>query len=204
MERHERPARRASDGLALAILDEVDYPMVLVTQELAVRLANRWAQSLLRAPQALTLQPGRLQADDEGGRQALRAAVADAIGRGLRRALVLRGLGTVAVVPVPGDDGDATALLIFAKPSVCQTLSIDGFAREFALTPGETEVLHGLCAGESPLRIAHQRGVALSTVRTQIGSLRAKTDAKDIRALMRQLARLPPLVPRVGLTQAAS
>lgn len=201
MQRHEsnaRPARAADDRLALAILDEVDYPMVMVTRELGVRLANRCARALLCAPARWSLQPGRLQVDDDGERQALFAAVADAIGNGLRRALTLRGTGTVAVVPVPGEHGTA-ALLIFAKPSVCQTLSIDGFAREFALTPGETEVLHGLCAGDSPLHIARQRGVALSTVRTQIGSLRAKTDTKDIRTLMRQLARLPPLVQRVGL-----
>jgi DNA-binding CsgD family transcriptional regulator len=200
MQGHERAARADDDRLALAILDEVDYPMVLVTRELGVRLANRCARSLLRGPAPWSLQPGRLQIDDDSERHALSAAVADAIGNGLRRALTLRGTGTVAVVPVPGEHGAAAALLIFAKPSVCQTLSIDGFAREFALTPGETEVLHGLCAGDSPLHIARQRGVALSTVRTQIGSLRAKTDTKDIRTLLRQLAQLPPLVQRVGPT----
>jgi hypothetical protein len=36
--------------------------------------------------------------------------------------------------------------------------------------------------------------VALSTVRTQIGSIRTKTGAGSIRDLVRQVALLPPLV----------
>jgi hypothetical protein len=56
--------------------------------------------------------------------------------------------------------------------------------------------------------------VAVSTVRTQIGSIRAKTGAGSIRELVRQVAVLPPLVgalrgaagsaqqPRPGTRQA--
>jgi hypothetical protein len=36
--------------------------------------------------------------------------------------------------------------------------------------------------------------VGLSTIRTQIGSIRLKTGASSIRALVRQVALLPPLV----------
>ncbi|MEO8311967.1 MAG: helix-turn-helix transcriptional regulator, partial [Caldimonas sp.] len=36
-------------------------------------------------------------------------------------------------------------------------------------------------------------GVAISTVRSQIGSMRAKTGAESIRALVRQVAVLPPV-----------
>jgi DNA-binding CsgD family transcriptional regulator len=45
-----------------------------------------------------------------------------------------------------------------------------------------------------PTLIAQTQGVAVSTVRTQIGSIRAKTGAASISALVRQVAVLPPLV----------
>jgi DNA-binding CsgD family transcriptional regulator len=62
------------------------------------------------------------------------------------------------------------------------------------LTPAETRVLELLCAGVRPTEIAGRAGVAVSTVRTQIGSIRAKTGAASIRELVRQVAVLPPLV----------
>jgi DNA-binding CsgD family transcriptional regulator len=45
-----------------------------------------------------------------------------------------------------------------------------------------------------PTEIAQRQSVAVSTVRTQIGSIRAKTGAGSIRELVRQVAVLPPLV----------
>ena len=48
--------------------------------------------------------------------------------------------------------------------------------------------------GAPPGEIASGLGVAVSTVRTQIGNLRLKTGAGSIRALVRQVAVLPPLV----------
>ena len=45
-----------------------------------------------------------------------------------------------------------------------------------------------------PNEIASRAGVAVSTVRTQIGSIRSKTGATSIRELVRQVAVLPPLV----------
>jgi DNA-binding CsgD family transcriptional regulator len=55
-------------------------------------------------------------------------------------------------------------------------------------------VLEHLCGGVRPTEIAQRQGVAVSTVRTQIGSIRAKTGATSIRELVRQVAVLPPLV----------
>jgi DNA-binding CsgD family transcriptional regulator len=51
-----------------------------------------------------------------------------------------------------------------------------------------------LCAGLDPQEVASQQGVAISTVRSQISSIRSKTGAPSIRELVRQVAVLPPLV----------
>jgi hypothetical protein len=55
-------------------------------------------------------------------------------------------------------------------------------------------VLIALCDGASPSDIAQANGVAISTVRTQIANIRAKTGSDSIRSLIHQVAVLPPLV----------
>ena len=77
---------------------------------------------------------------------------------------------------------------------MCQELSAQWFARHHGLTLAETHVLEALCTGARPAEVAATKGVALSTVRSHISSLRAKTGAPSIRDLVRQVAVLPPLV----------
>ncbi len=55
-------------------------------------------------------------------------------------------------------------------------------------------MLIALCDGVPPAVAAAQHGVAISTVRTQIGSIRAKTGAASIRDLIHKVASLPPLM----------
>ncbi len=85
-------------------------------------------------------------------------------------------------------------LLVLGKRQVCASLSVQGFARSMKLTPAETRVLERLCAGVRPNTIAVEQAVAVSTIRTQIGSIRAKTGAASIAELVRQVAVLPPVV----------
>jgi DNA-binding NarL/FixJ family response regulator len=72
---------------------------------------------------------------------------------------------------------------------------VEFFARERCLTGAETHVLRALCEGERPVEIARRCGVALSTVRTQISSLRLTTGASCINELVRIVTMLPPIVP---------
>ena len=44
------------------------------------------------------------------------------------------------------------------------------------------------------MEAAAELGVGIATVRSQIGSIRQKTGAQNIRALVRQVAVLPPLM----------
>jgi len=62
------------------------------------------------------------------------------------------------------------------------------------LDAAETRVLVALCQGIPPGAAAAEIGVGIATVRTQIGSIRQKTGAQSIRALVRQVAVLPPLM----------
>lgn len=186
----------AFGALAGAILDEIDYPVLLVTEELHLQHGNRIARTLLARRDPFLLEAGQLQLRSEGQQMQLRRAVDAAVQRG-RRGLIAprvdRGfLPSLAVLPA--GPGSKLALLILAKPALCQGLTLQAYAREHGLTEGEREVLGALCAGHSPEEIAQQRQVALSTVRTQIGAIRAKTGARDIGALVRSMSVLPPLV----------
>lgn len=194
---HEPPDARAG-GLVRAVLDEIDYPMLLVDARLQLLLANRAARRLLDASGAVRSEGGTIAARDQKDQAALAAAVGDAAQRGLRRWLRLRDSpaqpATLAIVPAGGDEAPGAAVLVFARASLCPALSIDSFARACALTPSETEVLHALSAGETPRAMAARRGVSLTTVRTQLCALRTKTGLADLRSMVRELARLPPMM----------
>lgn len=190
---HPAAAAEWTESLTPAMLDELDYPMMMLGRGLTLRWANRVAQWLLERGAPLKRDGARLQPNDADERIAFAQAVATAIDRGLRRWLTLGGQA-FAVVPL----GESGALVIGGRSSLCQALSIDGFARQCGLTSSEAQVLHALCAGQSPTQIARERGVKLSTVRTQLGALRTKVGASDIRAVVRLVATLPPMVRLVA------
>ena len=196
------PERRSSSAqgarwLAL-MLDEIDYGMVLLSEAGQVLHVNHAAKAELDGDHPLQLQGRELRArlaqDVAPLGDALLAAQ-----RGLRRLLTLgerESPLSLAVVPLGAlatGAGQAT-LLLLGKRRVCERLSVQWFARTHALTPAETRVLEALCQGLEPREVAEQNGVGLATVRTQIGSIRAKTGTDSIRDLVRRVAVLPPMV----------
>lgn len=189
-----------------AALDEIDYGIVLIGDDGRVQHANQVALAELDAQHPLLLCFGELRARRGADAQALLAALHDAQHRGLRRLLTL-GEGTqqvsASVVPLASPGG---TLVILGKRRVSAELAVQGFARLHGLTGGEARVLAALCGGARPAEVAREHGVALSTVRSQIGSIRLKTGAASIRDLLAQVARLPPLMGRLrgGLDRMGS
>lgn len=195
----ERRSRGHDGATWLAdMLDEIDYGMLLVGDGAQLSYMNHAARLELDGQHPLQLLGRTLRAQHPQDTARLADALA-AAQRGLRR-LVTLGSGShrvcVSVVPLAGAaTGAAPAtLLVLGKRQVCEQLSVQAYARSLSLTPAETRVLEGLCGGVRPAEIARRAGVAVSTVRTQIGSVRAKTGAASIRELVRQVAVLPPLV----------
>ena len=211
------PERRSAESLGqclMRMLDEIDYGMLLVGPDAQVIYLNHAARLELDAAHPLQLLGSALRAQQPQDVAPLFDALA-AAQRGLRK-LVTLGNGehrvSVSIVPLPagagglreGEAGPAT-LLVMGKRQVCEQLSVRGFARSVNLTPAETRVLELLCNGVRPSQVARVQSVAISTVRTQIGSIRAKTGAASISELVRQLAVLPPLLGalRVSVLAAA-
>lgn len=190
-----------------ATLDEIDYGLLLLDGGGRVVHVNHAARAELDAGHALQLRGHELCARRPDDGAPLREALAAARQRGLRRLITLGGDATprssVAVVPLPTPDDAGATLLMLGKRKVCEPLSVHGFARCHGLTGAETRVLVELCHGMPPGEIASELGVAISTVRTQIGNLRLKTGAQSIRALVRQVAVLPPLMGALRRSAAA-
>ncbi len=185
-------------SLLAATLDEIDYGMLLVDGTAEVLQCNRAARLEL-AEHPLRLVGNRLRARELRDMVPLHKALLEAHQRGKRRLLIVGAPGerrTLAIVPLmpARDPGTARALVMLARREMCVCLSVEAFARAHRLTLAETRVLKALAGGARPNDIALQHDVELSTVRSQLRAIRAKTGAADIASLLRQVALLPPMV----------
>jgi DNA-binding CsgD family transcriptional regulator len=207
-----RPGPLAPSLLAV-VLDEIDYGVMVVDAVSGALLhANRLALEEAHAHRTLDLGTGRVVAVDGAGQRALAAAL-QAVQLGRRSLLALRpapgeaatardggprahgSTVQVSVVPLASESGVSRALLVFGKRQVADTLSVGFYARAHALTPTEDAVLLSLCRGLRPTQIASDHGVAISTVRTHVNSIRVKTGTASIRELVDRIAALPPMAP---------
>jgi DNA-binding CsgD family transcriptional regulator len=198
----DEPAAAPSLGARwlMAALDEIDYGIVLLNAQTGqVQHVNHTARAELDSDHALQLLAQTLRARDPVDAAHLQRALDDASRRGMRKLLTV-GAGeaqvNLSIVPLRagGDDGQTPALLMFGKRRVSGELAVQAFARIHGLTPCETRILLALCEGVLPADAAARNGVALSTVRSQIGSIRAKTGASSLRNLIHKVASLPPLM----------
>lgn len=201
------PAARPQDGddelgAGLgALMDELAHGVLIVSQ----------AGKLLHANQAARHELARRRVAGAGGRllqllappdaQALQTALHKAI-QG-KRSLITVSLGqgealSLAVLPLRSQEeagSPAMAALMFARTSVCDSLMLCFFARGHGLTNAEEQVLGILCQGYSAPQVAAQLKVAVSTVRSHVRSLCAKTRSRGVRELVKRLAVLPPVAP---------
>jgi DNA-binding CsgD family transcriptional regulator len=99
----------------------------------------------------------------------------------------------VAFVPMSSPEDGALAMLVIGKRHRCESLTLEFFARTHGLTAAETKVLRALCDGQRPKEVARAFSVAVSTVRSQISSIRIKTQTASIGDLLNRVAVLPPI-----------
>ncbi len=182
-----------------AMLDEIDYGMLLLDDQGQLLHVNHAARSQLDAGHPLCLVGRQLRARRACDQAPVRAALDAAVRRGLRKLLTVGEPGHevgISVVPLGAiaGDGRSLTLAMLGKRRVCGELAVQAFARSHGLTPGETRVLLALCEGLGPAAAAAAQGVAISTVRTHIGSIRLKTGAGSIRSILGKVAALPPLM----------
>lgn len=193
----EESPEEASRDFARAVLDHVQFGVLVVDQRFDVRFANSSATRECDRHPVLRLDRGRLLLVDPAQRSELQHAVgATQTGRW---SLVSVGKEAdrimLAVLPLGSGEPGQPALLVFGLRTGCKPLAIQFYAQACRLSPAETSVLLGLNEGLAPREIARRHGVAISTVRSQIGSIRHKTGTRSIVDLVRTLGCLPPIMP---------
>jgi len=192
----DKPAGAALGARWLTLmLDEVGYGLMLLDPQAQVLFANHAARADCAAGHPLQLVGHRLHAREPAHWALLQEAL-DGARSGRRKLLALGDAEqSVSVAVIPLDDAPSrSTLLMLGRRQVCAPQAVQAFALCHALTAAETRVLEGLCQGQEPHEVAGLHGVGLATVRSQISSLRAKTGAGSIRALVRQVSVLPPIV----------
>lgn len=187
-------------SFVLRLLDEIDYGLVLVNAHGRIQHANHLARHELATGRLLFQGADAVVSGCTAGlTDQLMAAIQGAV-LGRRRLLYLthgEHSMPVAVIPLSHalEGPSTTVMLVMARQRVGDNLALQMFAREHCLTPTEESVLRALCDGRDVDEIAAQHGVAESTVRTQVRSLRDKTGANGIRQLVQRVLALPPVVP---------
>ena len=197
-------------GLLQAVLEQVDYGLAVVnvdTRQLLFANSPAWAAlhpaSTLQTD--LWVAEGKLCTRQHSHTDQLLAALAQT--KTGRRALInsvaVMPLSTLGMPPmgpslqpqaVPAiASAPACALLVFPKQQLCDTTTITLFARERGLTGAEGQVLMAVCKGLRPQEIASHHGVQISTVRTQLRSIRQKTASDSVRELIAKVSGLPPM-----------
>lgn len=194
--------RFLADATALlrCVIEHLDYGLALVhIGSRRLRLANSPALLAMSADSGhssgLCVTAGQVCGLNPQDEHALERSLTLA-GTGVRDLLNAGKDGsrtTVAVVPLSGPDDDGHALLIFSKQRLCDASALALFSRACDLTAAESNVLAAVCDGMCPNEVADRHGVQVSTVRSQLLSIRQKTRSSSIRELVQTVSLLPPM-----------
>jgi DNA-binding CsgD family transcriptional regulator len=191
----EPPEAQAGE-LAL-VMDELSHGVLVASVQGQLLHANQAARQELARRSVLAVHDGHLHTTDDRQERLLVQALAKA--ETGRRSLIALRAGpvrlSIAVVPLRPERPlrAPPVALVFSRASVCDALMLCFFARTHGLTHTEEQVLGILCQGYSAPEIAVQLNVAVSTVRSHVRSLCTKTHSNGVRALVGQVAVLPPL-----------
>ncbi|MDW5444696.1 helix-turn-helix transcriptional regulator [Polaromonas sp. SM01] len=182
-----------------SLIDVLAHGVVVVDERGQIIHANQAARTELKRRRMLAQVGGEIQAITPADGKTLQGALVKAVAG--KRSLVKVSSGglslMLAVVPLQKDPGawQTRIALLFSRTDVCDSGMFGFFSRSYGLTQTEEQVLVILCRGLSTPEIAVQMSVAVSTVRSHVRSLCAKTGSSGVRELVNQVAALPPVAP---------
>ena len=185
---------RAGQDLLAASLDAISMPTLLFDEVGRIVHHNRSAATLFDADVTLWRTDDRLMASSpaatrnlhlqisnavrahrEGGDASPSIVVVERTGR-LPLTMMALPLRSVATDDPKTEQHTRTGALMFVfDPESAPVITAELVRKLFDLSAVEAELAVALCGGQSPDEIANERGRAVSTVRSQIRSLFAKT-----------------------------
>lgn len=184
--------------------DMLDFALLIVTDEGRVEYRNRQAAALLRSAQGgLRLVGAKLSANPGKPRDTLAAAIRLACTELLASGVCLSQPGVpperwlrLAVAPVyfGGPARNATRAAVWIVNNGPPALpSEELLGALFGLTRAEARLARGVLTGCSAGEYAHQAGVRMATIRTQLHSIFIKTGVTRQAELVALLSRVPAL-----------
>lgn len=194
---------------ASAALGRTGWGMILASADGVVRFANAAAEA--RLGDGLTIRSGRLEARCAGAASELSIAIARAARRTGGEATLLDlpapvGEMRLSVSPARAGaqdlNGESLALILIAEADAAP--DTNSLGRKYALTPSEIRLVDALVAGERLSDYAERVGVRLTTVKTHLGNVFAKTGARRQADLVRRALADPALRLPVAGTAATS
>ncbi|MES2956419.1 MAG: helix-turn-helix transcriptional regulator [Pseudomonadota bacterium] len=189
----------SSADVLSVLIDVLAHGVIVVGERGQLIHANQAARAELNRRRVLGKVGDEIHAITPTDGKTLQMALIKAAG-GKRSLVNVCGGGLslmLAVVPLKpeiGAKGNRIALF-FSRAEVCESGMFGFFARSYGLTQTEEQVLMILCRGLSTPEIALQMKVAVSTVRSHVRSLCAKTGSSGVRELVNRVAVLPPVAP---------
>jgi DNA-binding CsgD family transcriptional regulator len=187
----------------MRVFDEIDYGMLIIDAQGRILHANHLARHELANGRIIMSYGNSLLGSSAEFTSQIQQAMESSF-RGQRKLLMLV-MGekelSLAFTPLshPLEADAPSVLVLLSRQSTCDNLAVRMFARSLNLSPSEESVLMGLCRGLQITEIAQQHGVAESTVRSQIKTLREKAGAPSIRRLLHRVNSLPPVVPALRI-----
>lgn len=183
------------DKLRAQLIDEIECGLVVCDCRSVVRFANQAAEREMAAASVLRRVGEILCCVGPSGE--LDAALRLAIDKGHRQ-LVRLSHGSdrllASVLPLrPADGPETFALVVLGRRWPCSDLGLEMLANVYGLTLAERRVLSSLMKEATPSEIALAHKVAISTVRTQILSIRNKLGTRNIDGLLIRTAEVPPI-----------
>lgn len=181
------------------LIDVLAHGVIVLGERGQLIHANQAARLELTRGRVLGKVGDEVHAVTPADGKTLQAALSKA-DAGKRSLISVRGGGLslmLAVVPLKPELGawKSRTALFFSRAEVCESGMFGFFARSHGLTQTEEQVLTILCRGLSTPEIALQMKVAVSTVRSHVRSLCAKTGSSGVRELVNRVAVLPPVAP---------
>jgi DNA-binding CsgD family transcriptional regulator len=200
-------ALETSAASAMDVLDTLPYGIVLISAEVKVLLANRFAKAIIDQNDGLAIIRKTLctprSADTQRLQKLVHESVATSLGRGLRAGGTMnvprpsrRPSFHILVTPLhlrpvlPAAQQPA-AVAFISDPEHQFDTPVQALGSLFALSHAEARLAAVLVKGCSLREAAQELGVSLSTVRTQLKKLFEKTGTKRQSALIRAFLMSP-------------
>ncbi len=191
--------------LLLRLLDQTATGVALLGRSGNVLEINGKLEQIARDKDGINISRSRIWLNDRSMQSRFEKYVSSPLNRlgmdpaPMTDAIVRRPSGKrpylVNVVPVRVSDltltRSAALVLSVVDPAVGATLSLDLMQQYFHMTLAEAKVAVGIGSGLSVEELAHQNGVTIQTVRSQLKSVFVKTDTHRQSELASLLGRLP-------------